>query len=107
MDPAIYQQILMLSRQLVPRARKLSREYYNTTGEELVKDVQRLLTAYFDHAENLIDRATLVTEVRKITNRMTAGITILSENNIWQYDIATVIGTNIADLRRLVEKRAK
>lgn len=104
MEPAIYQQILMLSRQLVPRARKLSREYYNTTGEELVKDTQRLLTAYLNHAEGLLDKDGLEIEVTKITNRMMAGVTILAENRIWQYDIATVIGVNIADLRRLVAK---
>lgn len=107
MDPAIYQQILMLSRQLVPRARKLSREFYNTTGEELVKDVQGLLAIYFDFASGIVDRITLSNEVTKITNRMIAGITILSENNIWQYDVATVIGINITDLRRLINKDPK
>ncbi len=107
MDAAIFQQILLISRQVTPRAKKLKKEYYNTTGEEMVRDVQNLLALYFDYSEELCERKDALTQAMKIINRMMAGVTVLSENRIWEYDIAVVIGAGIADLKRMIEKDLK
>ncbi len=107
MDPAIFQQILLISRQVVPRARKLKKEYYNTTGEEMVRDVQNLLALYFDYSEGMCKREEVLVRSARVLNRMMAGVTVLSENKIWEYDIAVVIGTGLADLKRMIEKGLK
>ncbi|MBQ2660580.1 hypothetical protein IJF93_00690 [Candidatus Saccharibacteria bacterium] len=104
MDPATYQAILMIIRQVAPRVRKLEKQYYYTTGEGMVKDIQELMAVYFDFANGIYDRKEAGIELLKIVNRLLAGLTVLAETRVWPYDICAVIGENIAEIKRLVEK---
>ena len=104
MDAEVFQQILLISRQVTPRAKKLAKEYYNTTGEEMVRLVQDLLALYFNYGEGIIEKKDALTAAMKIVNKMMAGVTILSENKIWEYEIAVVIGAGIDDLRKIIKK---
>lgn len=104
MDPATYQAILMVVRQVAPRVRKLEKQYYYTTGEGMMKDIQNLLSVYFDFANGVYERREAGMELLKIVNRLFAGLIVLAETRVWPYDVAAVIGENINEIKRLVVK---
>lgn len=104
MDPATFQAILMVVRQVAPRVRKLERQYYYTTGEGMIKDIQQLLAVYFDFADGVLEKKEAGEKLIRIVHRLLAGVTILSETRIWQYDVSAAIGENINEIKRLVTK---
>ncbi|MBR2658372.1 hypothetical protein IKD57_00545 [Candidatus Saccharibacteria bacterium] len=104
MDPATYQAILMVMRQVAPRARKLEKQYYTSTGNAMVQDIQLLMSTYLDFTNGLYDRAEAGKELMHIVNRLFAGLAMLAENRVWAYDVCTIIGENINQIKRIVEK---
>lgn len=104
MDPATFQAILLVVRQVTPRVRKLEKQYYHTTGEQMVKNIQNLLAIYFDFADGIYERREAGWKLLSLINHLNAGVTLLSEIRVWPYDVASVIGENINEIKRLVVK---
>lgn len=104
MNPRTYQAILMVMRQVTPRARKLEKQYYYTTGEMMVKNIQELMAVYFDFANGLYSRDETGKKLMIIVDRLLAGLTLLAENRVWAYDTAAMIGENINEIRKCVIK---
>lgn len=104
MSPATYQAILMVMRQVTPKVRKLQKQYYFTTGEGMVKDIQLMLALYFDFANGISDRAETGREILKAIDRLFAGLSLLAETQVWPYDVSLMIGENINNVRRLAVK---
>ena len=104
MSPKTYQAILMVMRQVTPRVRKLEKQYYYTTGEMMVKNIQELMAVYFDFANGLYTKDETGKKLMVIVDRLLAGLTLLAENRVWAYDTAAMIGENINEIRRLVIK---
>ncbi len=104
MSPGTYQAILMVMRQVTPRVRKLEKQYYYTTGEMMVKNIQELMAVYFDFANGLCSRNETGKRLMTIVDRLLAGLTLLAENRVWAYDVAAMIGESINEIRRIVIK---
>ncbi len=104
MDPAVYQSIMMVIRQVAPRVKKLDRHYYYAIGEGMLKDLNRLLATYFDWANGLKGREEASIELMTVVDSLFASLAILSETRVWDYGVAASIGENINEVRRLVTK---
>jgi len=104
MNPKAYRAVLMVMRQVAPRARKLEKQYYYTTGEMMVKNTQELLAVYFDFANGLYSKDETGRRLMVVVDRLLAGLTLLAENRVWAYDTAAMIGESINEIRRIVIK---
>lgn len=104
MDPAIFQGILMVIRQVGPRAKKLERHDYYAIGEEMLVDLKDLLRVYFDYTRGILDKAVAKNQIITLVDDLFAGLTILSEMRVWDFGVASAIGDNINEVRRLVMK---
>lgn len=107
MDPAAYQAILMLARQMLPRIRKLEKNYYLAVGEKMASDMTDLLAAYFCYADGALDKKTTGVKLIALVDRLMAGVALLSETQVWSFDVATAIGENTNNLKRIIVKDFK
>ena len=104
MEPAVFQAILMVVRQVAPRVKKLDRQYYYAIGEGMLKDLSALLARYFDFANGINSREETGRGIMRLVDNLFAGLAILSEVRVWDYGVAAAIGENINELKRLVMK---
>lgn len=104
MEPAVFQAILMVVRQVAPRVRKLEKHYYYAIGEGMLKDLNTLMARYFDFANGISSKEESGKEIMKLVDDLFAGLAILSETRVWDYSVAAVIGENVNELRRLAVK---
>ena len=107
MDPAAYQAILMIVRQIAPKVRKLDRQEYYLYGEEMLRDLSRLTNLYFDFSDGLVGREQTGAKMLSIINHLFACLMVLSENRVWEFDTAANIGENINELKRIITKNFK
>lgn len=104
MDPATFQGILMIVRQVAPKVRKLDRQDYYMYGEDMLRDLSGMINVYFDYAGGLLERETTGKKLLSMTNHLLAGLAILSETGTWEFGAAANVGENINELIRLVKK---
>lgn len=104
MDPAIFQGILTVVRQVGPRAKKLERHEYYAIGEKMLIDLKDLLRVYFDYTRGIIEKARAQDEIIALIDSLFAGLAILSELRTWDFGVAAVIGDSINEVRRLAIK---
>ena len=104
MDPAVFNAIMMLDRQLVPRIKKLQTPYFTSIGCSIVVDIKNLLAVYGKLNDGIYDRREAGVKLLEIADEITAGLTLLAEIRVWPYDTATIIGENVAQLKRLIIK---
>lgn len=104
MDPATFAAILTVDRQILPRVRKLDHHYYLSTGQAMMRCVHQMLTVYAWLNDGVADKKQAGQELVKLADELMAGVTLLSEIRVWPYDVAAVMGENIAQLKRLVAK---
>ena len=101
MDPAIFQGILTVVRQVGPRAKKLERHDYYAIGESMLIDLKDLLRVYFDYTRGILDKVVARNQIIMLIDDLFAGLTVLSEMRIWDFGAAAAIGDNINEVRRL------
>ena len=104
MDPATFNAILMIDRQILPRIKKLETPYFNSLGCKIVNDMCELLAIYNQFADGLTERKDAGTRLIEIVDSIIAGITLLSELRIWPYDVAAVIGENVNQVKNRIKK---
>lgn len=104
MDPDVYTSVLTLVRQVDPRVRKLDKNKFRTTGENMVQILHDLLTMYYDFADGFYERKEAGIMMVKMINRFNAGLTILTEEQAFSYDAALAIGMNMADTKAKIKK---
>lgn len=104
MDPATFQGILTVVRQIAPKVRKLDRQDYYMYGEDMLRDLSGMITVYFDYAGGMLEREATGKKLLSMTNHLLAGLAILSETGTWEFGAAANVGENINELRRLVIK---
>lgn len=107
MDPAVFQGILMVVRQVAPRVKKLDKHDYYALGEEMLRNLNTLLTVYFDYANGILDKNETGKRLIMLVDSLFASLAILSEERVWEYSTAAMIGENINEVRRLVLKEFK
>lgn len=104
MDPAVFQGILMVVRQVAPRVKKLERHDYYAIGEEMLHNLNLLLTTYFDYTNGILDKKDTGKRLIMLVDSLFASLAILSEERVWDYNAAAMIGENINEVKRLVLK---
>lgn len=107
MAPATYQAILTLVRQLLPRIRKLEKQYYLVVGEKMAADIMSLTAIYFCFSDGAIDKKVAGIRLIAAVDSILAGVAIMAEIQIWQYDVATSIGENANTLKQIIIKDFK
>lgn len=103
-DAAIYQAILMIDRQVLPRISKMEKGYYVSIGDTMAKQIHQITQTYFKFADGLIDAETARKTLLGLIDGLLAGAALLGELEVWSYDVSTVIGENITNLKRLVSE---
>lgn len=103
-DPAVYQAILMIDRQVLPRVGKMERGYFNSIGNTLAKGIFKLTHIYFLFAKAYIDKNAMKSEMLSLIEELRSGVALLGEIGVWGFDIATSIGSNINSLEDAVLK---
>ena len=102
MDPAVFQAILMVVRQVAPKVKKLERHDYYAIGEEMLHNLNLLLTIYFDYTNGVIKKDEAGRHLIMLVDSLFASLAILSEERVWDYSASAMIGENINEVRRLV-----
>lgn len=104
MDPATFQAILMLVRQVFPRVKKLEKQDYRVVGENLARDLAEILMVYFCYADGAVDKKTAGGRLIAAVNKIMAEVTILAELRVWEWEIGVSIGENANNLKQVVLK---
>lgn len=106
MAPAIYQQILMIIRQLTPRSEKLRKESinYRTFGDEMLKNLRDILSVYAEYTNGFIDGAKAAERILIEIGEIKATLIILGETRKWGAAPLTVAGDNLNTLEQMVRK---
>lgn len=104
MDPGSYNQILMIVRQVAPKTRKLDRENYYLYGERMLADLQTVLSLYFDFSMGILTKPEARVGMVRAMNRIRSALGILSEVGAWDVDAGAVVGENLNELMRRVDK---
>ncbi len=102
MDPAVFQAILMVVRQVAPKVKKLERHDYYAIGEEMLHNLNLLLTVYFDYTNGVMKKDEAGKQLIMLVDSLFASLAILSEERVWDYSASAMIGENINEVRRLV-----
>ena len=106
MSPAVYQQILMIIRQLAPRSEKLRNDTvnYRMLGDEMLRNLIEILTFYTDYANGVYTRKEMTGLIFRETGKIKAALTILGETRKWGPAPLVAVGNNINILEQLIEK---
>lgn len=107
MNPAVYQAIMMVIRQVLPKVCKLDKRYYFAVGEKMAGDIMELLSTYFDFAHGVAPKEEAGKRLLHLTNNINAGLAIMSETRVWGYDVSANVGENVNNIKRLVIKDFK
>ena len=102
-NAAVYQAILMLDRQVLPRASRMENKgYVMTIGHGMVDAICEITRVYFDYADGVAEPESTKLELIRLVNKLRASVALLGELNVWGYDVATAVGENLAKLRELI-----
>ena len=103
-DAKMYQVILMLARQVLPRTGALIKGPYSEIGAEMSRQVHKLMCAYFMTSHERKDLDEIRREMLEATDWLQSGIALLGEIDAWNFDKATSVGENVNHLRTMVEE---
>lgn len=101
-DAAVFQAITMLNEQLLPRINRLEYGYAVTIGQELTRRYFNVVETYYRFASGYIETSVAKQEMLNAIESLLAGTLMLGDNAGWGFDVASAIGENIANLKRLV-----
>lgn len=106
MAPAVYQQILMIIRQLAPRSEKLRNDTinYRMLGDEMLKNLIKILVIYTDYANGLFTKQESAKLIFRETGKIKAALIILGETRKWGVTPLVSAGNNVNILEHLIEK---
>lgn len=103
-DAGVYQAILMLDRQILPRTNHMEKGYYVAIGDTMAKNVYELTTTYFRFANGYIDISETRERLLNIIEGLFAGLALLGELEIWGYDAIIAIEENVNILKKKVKE---
>ena len=69
----------------------------------MAKEILEMTKTYFRFANGYIDMKEVKEQLLDLIEGILAGIALLGENNVWGYDVATSIGENTNNLKRLMK----
>ena len=109
MAPAVYQQILMIIRQLAPKSEKFRAESinYRMVGDEMLKNLRDILVIYADFTNGKYSRAEAGMLVFSEIGKIKASLVILGETRKWGVAPLVSAGKKVNILEQLIEKDLK
>ena len=109
MSPAVYQQILMIIRQLAPKSEKLREESinYRVFGTEMMKNLRDIMAIYTDYSNGIYDTLEASKLILSETGKIKATLVILGETRKWSAVSLASAGNNIEILEQIIIKNLK
>ncbi|MBQ3280453.1 hypothetical protein IJG92_02250 [Candidatus Saccharibacteria bacterium] len=106
MSPAVYQQILMIIRQLAPKSEKLKDESinYRIFGTEMLMNLRNIMAIYSDYSNGTYDTSEAGRMILAETGRIKATLVILGETRKWGAVPLASAGNNIEILEKVINK---
>ena len=106
MSPAVYQQILMIIRQLAPKSEKLKDESinYRIFGTEMLMNLRNIMAIYSDYSNGAYDTSEAGRMILAETGRIKATLVILGETRKWGAVPLASAGNNIEILEKVINK---
>lgn len=106
MSPAVYQQILMIIRQLAPKSEKLKDESinYRIFGTEMLMNLRNIMAIYSDYSNGTYDTSEAGRMILAETGRIKATLAILGETRKWGAVPLASAGNNIEILEKVINK---
>lgn len=104
MAPEVYNSILALMRNLMPKVNKLERNYAILLGERVSDALQNMLVFYGLMTDGVMPKKEAGALIVKNVEVLLAAVTMASELRIWPYDKLTIISEEAARLRTTVLK---
>lgn len=104
MDPAVYQGILTLIRQVVPKVKKMNRTSYWSIGQAMVDNLQNLMAVYFNFTQGIYAKEDAGKMLVETVNKLLAAVSMLSELGEWKPRDCSVMGAAMVDLKKTVSK---
>ena len=98
----VYQAVLMINRQMLPRVANLESGYSRTVGDAMGRALHRLFSRYFDYADGRLDVKTTRDEMLAEINILLTGLGMLDEINAMGFDALVSIGENVVALKNLI-----
>ena len=102
-DAAVYQAILAIDRQLLPRTAKMPQGYCRVLGDDMARQIASLTEIYFEYADGNIGLDEMKHSILRLINGIRARTVLLGENTVWAYDVSAAVGENIEALKRLIK----
>ena len=103
-DPAVYQAILNIDRQVLPRTAKMEKGYANTIGNAMAMAILELTEIYFRMAKGYLELELARARLLELVERIKACAALLGENDVWSGDVASSIGVNLVFLEEAIVK---
>lgn len=109
MSPAVYQQILMIIRQLAPKSEKLRAESinYRMFGDEMLRNLRDIMAIYADYSHGIYDAGRAGVLILSETGKIKASLVILGETRKWGAAPLASAGVNIETLEQMIKKDLK
>ncbi len=103
-DAGIYQAILTIDRQVLPKVCNMNKSYYASVGNKMAKSIHALTAVYFMFADGRMEVNDMCDELLKHVAYLMAGAVLLGEIEAWGADTATSVGENLNELKKLIQE---
>jgi len=103
-DAGVYQAILMVDRQVLPKVSNMEKGYYVAVGDKMGQSVHELTTVYFMYVDGEIEMEAARKRLLEAVACLMAGAALLGEVNAWSVDMATSVGENVNHLKKLIQE---
>lgn len=103
-DTGVYQAILMVDRQVLPKLSSMEKGYYITIGDKMAQSIHELTTTYFLFADGEIEVSVAKKRLLELVACLTSGTALLGEVDAWGADRATAVGENVNNLKKLIQE---
>lgn len=101
-DTGIYQAILAIDRQVLPKVCNMAKSYYVTVGDTMAKSIHALTAVYFMFADGRMEASIMRDELLNHVAYLMAGAALLGEVEAWGVDTATAVGENLNELKKMI-----
>ena len=103
-DTGVYQAILMVDRQVLPKINNMQKGYFITVGDKMAQSIHELTTTYFLYADGAIRVELAREKLLESIMCLMSGVALLGEVDAWSADTATAVGENVNLLKKLIQE---
>lgn len=103
--PAIGGGIINLMQRGLPRLKNLERAYFELAGKQMGKDIIEMMVVYHNFADGVIDARQAGEKLQQLCYRLKSEIEALREVHAMTTTACLELGTEIANLKEVIEKK--